>query len=59
MISIKHENNIFLKICLQSPEEGAQTTIYLAVSDEVTNVSGKYFVDCQVDIFYNFCNFFL
>ncbi|XP_064109509.1 retinol dehydrogenase 13-like isoform X2 [Macrobrachium nipponense] len=26
---------------------GAQTTIYLAVSDEVKDSSGKYFVDCQ------------
>nr|XP_053631917.1 retinol dehydrogenase 11-like isoform X1 [Cherax quadricarinatus] len=28
-------------------ELGAQTTIYLAVSDEVNNVTGKYFVDCK------------
>lgn len=32
----------------QSPEEGAQTTIYLAVNDEVANVSGRYFADCKV-----------
>ena len=32
----------------QTAEEGAQTAIYLAVSDEVTNVSGKYFADCKV-----------
>ncbi len=29
-----------------SPEEGAQTSIYLASSPEVEGVSGKYFVDC-------------
>lgn len=27
--------------------EGAQTTIYLAVSPEVQNISGKYFYDCK------------
>jgi NAD(P)-dependent dehydrogenase (short-subunit alcohol dehydrogenase family) len=29
----------------RSPEEGAQTSIYLASSPEVENVSGKYFID--------------
>jgi NAD(P)-dependent dehydrogenase (short-subunit alcohol dehydrogenase family) len=29
-----------------SPEAGARTSIYLASSDEVENVSGKYFVKC-------------
>lgn len=32
----------------QTPEEGAQTSIYLAVSEEVKDISGKYFVDCAV-----------
>ncbi|KAG8262780.1 hypothetical protein J6590_047303 [Homalodisca vitripennis] len=31
----------------KSEEQGAQTTIYLAVSEEVQGVSGKYFVDCK------------
>jgi NAD(P)-dependent dehydrogenase (short-subunit alcohol dehydrogenase family) len=31
-----------------SPEEGAQTSIYLASSDEVKGVTGKYFYHCQV-----------
>ncbi|XP_051159979.1 retinol dehydrogenase 12-like [Leptopilina boulardi] len=31
----------------KTPEEGAQTTIHLAVSDEGSKVSGKYFVDCK------------
>lgn len=39
--------NKMLQLFFKSPEEGAQTTIYLAVNDEVTNVSGKYFSDCQ------------
>ena len=30
-----------------SPEEGAQTSIYLASSPEVQGVTGKYFVRCQ------------
>ena len=30
---------------LKSPEEGAETVIYLASSPEVTNVTGKYFID--------------
>ncbi|XP_053947384.1 retinol dehydrogenase 14 isoform X1 [Anastrepha ludens] len=31
----------------KTPKAGAQTTIYLATSDEVANVSGKYFMDCK------------
>lgn len=30
----------------RTPEEGAQTSIYLATSEDVRGVSGKYFVDC-------------
>ena len=30
-----------------SPEEGAETPLYLAVSDEVTGITGKYFVKKQ------------
>ncbi|XP_057370180.1 retinol dehydrogenase 13-like [Daphnia carinata] len=33
---------------LKSPAEGAQTSIYLAVADEVSNVSGQYFRDCKI-----------
>jgi hypothetical protein len=33
---------------MQTAKEGAQTSIYLAVSDEVSQVSGQYFVECQV-----------
>ncbi|XP_005184346.1 retinol dehydrogenase 14 [Musca domestica] len=31
----------------KTPKGGAQTTIYLATSDEVANVTGKYFMDCK------------
>jgi NAD(P)-dependent dehydrogenase (short-subunit alcohol dehydrogenase family) len=30
-----------------TPEAGARTSIYLATSDEVTSVSGRYFVKCE------------
>lgn len=32
---------------LKTSQAGAQTSIYLAVSEEVENVSGKYFADCK------------
>jgi hypothetical protein len=35
---------------VQSPAEGAQTTIYLSVSEDVEGISGKYFIDCKVCI---------
>lgn len=31
----------------QTSWEGAQTTIFLTVADEVANVSGHYFLDCK------------
>lgn len=31
----------------QTAHEGAQTTLYLAVADEVEHVSGHYFSDCK------------
>ncbi|XP_029845246.2 retinol dehydrogenase 11-like isoform X1 [Ixodes scapularis] len=34
----------------KSPAEGAQTSIFLAVSDEVRKVSGKYFMDCRLSM---------
>ncbi|XP_018319140.1 retinol dehydrogenase 11-like [Agrilus planipennis] len=36
----------FASICSKTPLEGAQTSIYLAVSPKVKNISGQYFVDC-------------
>jgi NAD(P)-dependent dehydrogenase (short-subunit alcohol dehydrogenase family) len=41
--TVKTLANLFAK----TPEEGAQTSIYLASSPEVEGVSGKYFVDCK------------
>ncbi len=31
----------------RSPEQGAETSLYLACSPEAAGVSGKYFIDCQ------------
>lgn len=38
--------NLVGRFAMRSPEEGAETTIYLASSPEVEGVSGKYFEDC-------------
>ena len=35
------------KVFAISPEKGAETIVYLASSDEVANVSGKYFYKCR------------
>ncbi|KAK4886867.1 hypothetical protein RN001_003138 [Aquatica leii] len=43
-VMLKIANLIFLK----SPEEGAQTTIYAAVSKQLQNVSGQYFDNCKI-----------
>lgn len=37
----------FFTLTTKSAWEGAQTTIHLAVSPDVKDVSGKYFTDCQ------------
>jgi hypothetical protein len=31
----------------RSPQKGARTAVWLAASDEVKGVTGKYFVDCR------------
>ncbi|XP_076761819.1 retinol dehydrogenase 14 [Xylocopa sonorina] len=38
--------NLLLRTLCKTPEQGAQTTIHLAVADEVDKISGKYFMDC-------------
>ncbi|XP_015127096.1 retinol dehydrogenase 14 isoform X2 [Diachasma alloeum] len=38
---------LIVKGFFKSPVQGAQTTIHLAVSDEVNGVTGKYFADCR------------
>ena len=42
---------------LQTPKEGAQTSIHLAVAYEVAAVTGQYFSDCNVVVFLN-CSVF-
>jgi retinol dehydrogenase-14 len=37
----------FAGLFFRKPEQGAQTSIYLASSPEVEGVTGKYFFDCQ------------
>ena len=39
--------NFISPVVMKTLEEGAQTTIHLAVSEDVANVTGKYFVDCE------------
>uniref|UniRef100_A0A2M4AP46 Putative dehydrogenase with different specificities related to short-chain alcohol dehydrogenase n=1 Tax=Anopheles triannulatus TaxID=58253 RepID=A0A2M4AP46_9DIPT len=36
-----------IKSFFKTPVEGAQTTLYLACSEEVQGVTGKYFMDCK------------
>ena len=36
------------QVFLKTPLEGAQTTIYCAVSEEMEGVTGKYLADCQI-----------
>lgn len=37
----------YLPFMFKTPEQGAATSNYLSESDEVANVTGKYFVDCK------------
>jgi len=52
--------NFIIKAFFKTPEQGAQTTIHLAVSDELNGISGKYFMDCAVRIIFHLVklNFF-
>ena len=56
-VSTELQRHIFLSSVLMSPfrwyffktpEQGAQTTIYCAVSEEMEGVSGKYLADCSI-----------
>jgi len=38
---------VWNKLFFVKPKEGAKTTIYLATSNQVNGVSGKYFADCR------------
>ena len=33
---------------LKTPKEGAQTTIYCAVSEDMEGISGQYLSDCKI-----------
>ena len=35
-------------IFVKTPKEGAQTTIYCAVSEEMEGVTGQYLADCRI-----------
>lgn len=37
---------LIVKAFFKTPVQGAQTTVHLAVSDQLNDVSGKYFMDC-------------
>jgi hypothetical protein len=37
-----------VQIGAKSPEEGARTAVYLASSEEVNRISGKFFINCNV-----------
>ena len=39
--------NFFIGVRGITPDKGAETPVYLAVSPEVARVTGKYFVDCR------------
>ncbi|XP_077300311.1 retinol dehydrogenase 14-like isoform X1 [Arctopsyche grandis] len=38
---------LIIKGFFKTPEQGCQTTVHVAVSEELENVSGKYFMDCK------------
>lgn len=42
-----HVVNFFIRVRGITPDQGAKTPVYLAVSPEVEGVTGKYFVDCR------------
>lgn len=43
----KYPIKLMVRTFFKTPEQGAQTTIHLAVSEELNGVNGKYFVDCK------------
>ena len=44
---LQYISKLFIRIFGKTVEEGAQTQIYLAVSEEVEGVTGLYFADCK------------
>ena len=41
--------NIFAFFFLRTPEQGAQTIIYMATEPSLKGVSGEYFGDCKLE----------
>ena len=39
---------VLLRMRIKTPLEGAQTTIYCAVSEEMEGVTGKYLDNCKI-----------
>ena len=39
---------VLFNFMLKTPLEGAQTTIYCAVSEEMEGVTGQYLADCRI-----------
>lgn len=37
----------FINLFFKTPKEGAQTSIYCCVSEDLENVTGKYYIDCK------------
>jgi len=44
---LNYPMKLLTKGFFKTPEQGAQTTIHLAVSEELNGISGKYFMDCK------------
>lgn len=40
-----------VRLFLRTLEEGIQTILYVALSDDINGVSGRYFRNCRVNIF--------
>ncbi|KAF4524036.1 hypothetical protein B566_EDAN013139 [Ephemera danica] len=40
--------NFVYRFAFKTAEQGAQTSIYLSVAEEVEHVTGKHFADCKV-----------
>ncbi|KAM3955753.1 retinol dehydrogenase 14-like [Aphomia sociella] len=45
--AIEKLRSLVLYTFFKTPEEGAQTSLYLAISEECDQVTGKYFADCE------------
>ncbi|XP_060529320.1 retinol dehydrogenase 14-like [Cylas formicarius] len=38
---------LIIKLFFKTPKQGCQTSVFLACSEEVANVTGRYFMDCK------------